>query len=640
MHVPKRILHYLALLSLFVIFSLPLQAHALEPAQYPYQIVFKIDSGDLAVDFNNPDETISDSSNRGAANDPGGYFNKKYFIGWSNVANYETTPDALLFYGYEPVSHAVDAGVTELYPIYISAMHVPSYFDDNAVYIDKNMSDQAITPDAEVDSKRDIDTTDHDIKLVFDSNKTKYDVLLNSSFDMNKVLVHWLYSGNGATILTNRQTSDKSSSAKNAQYTHVDLNVLIPDEVEVPEKLNLSFNGNYFQPYMMINTDTREKLTVEGAEDGWNITPLVSAANSKTTFTVDNPDKVRKLTLRVILRTNSGYGGKKIQGLSAQAVEHESMELKSEDNLFITKETALKQLKSNPKNNKTTITGYIDGFVVLPKVSFLDFSRSIPRLDAANPVSVGYYPLEVSFDKNTSKLGDTGEQNLGTAYVLKNSSLNGDELNTNTYPSGVIIGDTLLPDAPGFATDNLTYNFLSWNTSADGRGDKIDGDSIIKSNLTLYAQYSVDMLKLNEAPRLVLKDATITVGAQLDLTTLVVGATDTEDGKILNKVELLNDGNFNNQKVGVYEITFSVADSNGARVTKTSTVTVKEKEQESLPDNIDETSQKQNQMPTSKDQADGQDIPETSDPTSLSLVFALTGLTSLSITALASLKKH
>lgn len=81
---------------------------------------------------------------------------------------------------------------------------------------------------------------------------------------------------------------------------------------------------------------------------------------------------------------------------------------------------------------------------------------------------------------------------------------------------------------------------------------------------------------LNEAPNLQVKDAEITVGETLNLKDLIIKAADKEDGDLKDKVEI-NKGEFNNNKVGTYKITYKVTDSKGATATKQATVTVKEK---------------------------------------------------------------
>ena len=55
---------------------------------------------------------------------------------------------------------------------------------------------------------------------------------------------------------------------------------------------------------------------------------------------------------------------------------------------------------------------------------------------------------------------------------------------------------------------------------------------------------------------------------------LVVSATDKEDGDLTNKVKLVDNGGFDKDKVGKYIVTFKVTDKDGASTTAKSTVTI------------------------------------------------------------------
>ena len=66
----------------------------------------------------------------------------------------------------------------------------------------------------------------------------------------------------------------------------------------VPDELNLTFVGSYFQPYMALDTATRNKFEIKevtGSEK-WNLTELVSNSSPSVTFTIKNPNKSRKIT--------------------------------------------------------------------------------------------------------------------------------------------------------------------------------------------------------------------------------------------------------------------------------------------------------------------------------------------------------
>lgn len=110
------------------------------------------------------------------------------------------------------------------------------------------------------------------------------------------------------------------------------------------------------------------------------------------------------------------------------------------------------------------------------------------------------------------------------------------------------------------------YQFLYWKGSKYNPGDLYT----VKDSHIFVAQW-------NKIPELEVKDATITVGDKIDLKSLITKAEDEEDGKNLNNSVVIDKGNFDNNKVGKYRITYKLTDKNGASVTKTVTVTVNSK---------------------------------------------------------------
>ena len=123
------------------------------------------------------------------------------------------------------------------------------------------------------------------------------------------------------------------------------------------------------------------------------------------------------------------------------------------------------------------------------------------------------------------------------------------------------------------------YTFREWNADSTGKDkSKIFTEkTTVKGDITVYAIYDLNATVMNVVPTLTLQDKTITVGDSLDLNSLVVSATDPEDGDLKNEVKITNNGSFDNTKPGVYEVTFTLSDKGKASVTKTATVTVVKK---------------------------------------------------------------
>ena len=129
-----------------------------------------------------------------------------------------------------------------------------------------------------------------------------------------------------------------------------------------------------------------------------------------------------------------------------------------------------------------------------------------------------------------------------------------------------------LPEAPA----KSGYTFRCWSKVADGSADPFTADTVLDGDTTVYAIYDLNQVAMNAAPELKVKDATVKVGDKFDLLSLVVSATDAEDGDLKAKVEVADDGGFDNKKPGEYVVTFKVADKDGASVTKTALVKVVE----------------------------------------------------------------
>lgn len=141
----------------------------------------------------------------------------------------------------------------------------------------------------------------------------------------------------------------------------------------------------------------------------------------------------------------------------------------------------------------------------------------------------------------------------------------------NTYKKGEKITPAD-PTQEEIAVDGGKWTFIGYDTKEQTVEDK---------DLTFIGTWKFTSIKplstLDEAPQLEVADKEIMVGEDLDLKTLIIKATDKEDGDLKEKVEIVDKGGFDNNKVGTYKITYKVADSKGATATKQATVTVKEK---------------------------------------------------------------
>ncbi|MDK7189337.1 SHIRT domain-containing protein [Bifidobacterium sp. UMB1230] len=169
--------------------------------------------------------------------------------------------------------------------------------------------------------------------------------------------------------------------------------------------------------------------------------------------------------------------------------------------------------------------------------------------------------------------------------------------NENTYKKGEKITPAD-PTQKEILVDGGKWTFIGYDAKEQTVADK---------DLTFTGTWKFTSIKpistLDEAPQLEVADKEIMVGEDLDLKTLIISATDKEDGDLKEKVEIVDKGGFDNNKVGTYKITYKVADSKGATATKQATVTVKEKTKSNPRPQLKQESQpKQETVPQSNPQ--------------------------------------
>ena len=158
-----------------------------------------------------------------------------------------------------------------------------------------------------------------------------------------------------------------------------------------------------------------------------------------------------------------------------------------------------------------------------------------------------------------------GNTKYAQVKVQEGKSIDSDEWTTESMPSKK-------PERTGY-----TFKFWSSDKTGKDKTKVFTGKTEVNSDMTVYAIYDLKAVVLNQAPILKLQDKTITEGESFNLNSLIVSATDPEDGDLTSKVKLTNNGGFDNTKLGSYKITFSVTDKGGATATAAATVTVTKK---------------------------------------------------------------
>ena len=155
-------------------------------------------------------------------------------------------------------------------------------------------------------------------------------------------------------------------------------------------------------------------------------------------------------------------------------------------------------------------------------------------------------------------------QNYAKVQVKENKSINDKS-----------VLNQVMPENPSKAG----YTFRGWSTDKTGKDKtkEFSASTSVTGDMTVYAIYTPAPAVLNAAPSLTVQDKTITEGDSLDLRSLIVSATDKEDGDLKDKVVIADQGGYSNTKPGSYKIIFQVTDKGKACVSKTATVTVNKK---------------------------------------------------------------
>lgn len=164
-------------------------------------------------------------------------------------------------------------------------------------------------------------------------------------------------------------------------------------------------------------------------------------------------------------------------------------------------------------------------------------------------------------------------KHLNVKFINNNKTYYNVEVEAGKSINNDNLTDQSMPEDP----KKEGYKFAGWNTKADGTGATFTGDTVVNEDMTVYAVYNKKWTELNNTPVLKVKDATIAVGDKLDLKSLVASAEDKEDGNLIDKVQVVNDGGFDNMKAGKYTVTYKVTDKDGASAIAKAVVTVNPK---------------------------------------------------------------
>ncbi|MDE6952972.1 MAG: DUF5011 domain-containing protein, partial [Erysipelotrichales bacterium] len=194
------------------------------------------------------------------------------------------------------------------------------------------------------------------------------------------------------------------------------------------------------------------------------------------------------------------------------------------------------------------------------------------------PVKVGTYYVKASVSETENY---TGLEEV-VSFAIKKAIPIPEKITGLMIGKGQALKEIQLPrgfewkDESIIATELGRYQYEAVYTPVD-----ISNYEIIE--VMLEVEVVAEMIPLNHIPIIQAEDKTVAVGDMFDDVVALedVTATDFEDGDITKNIEVIKN-EVDTTKVGVYEVTYKVTDSQGASTTKTITVVVKEKEVPSI----------------------------------------------------------
>ena len=193
------------------------------------------------------------------------------------------------------------------------------------------------------------------------------------------------------------------------------------------------------------------------------------------------------------------------------------------------------------------------------------------------PVNAGSYKVVATVE---------GDDNYNGAEVYMTFEIR-KAIPSYTLPEGLIIK---LGEAVSSLELPTGFSWIDDTQTADKLGMQTFRAAFIPEDTDNYQTVEVDiavevvpvLTTINHVPVINAENKILTIGDTFD-SKKDVTASDTEDGDITNRIEVISN-NVDTTKAGNYEVTYKVIDSLGAGSTKTITVTVKENGNPQKPD--------------------------------------------------------
>ncbi|MDK8276902.1 S-layer homology domain-containing protein [Peptoniphilus duerdenii] len=524
----------LFLAVIMIIGMMPLQALAEgEPAggggvTYPLTLkVYNPDDGSFKEKtFNSKNDLLGFGINHGGRNDWTYRTFRKLFFGWSIDEKFKNStpsqsmkPDDKIYRDIEPIS-AIEGLKNDsvLYPITMPVTDLMAFAKmletgGGALYINKNVENSDIISKTAIKKVIYKEPVIEDNKInkqgkklivsYFDPEKDEYEIQAVSEFYFQDPRVPFVMVENPLGIIKSAKGVTDFTEKNPQNYSYEDLIVELDDRFIVAE----SQKDWTFESATFIVSDV---LYFDEAADKYvSLNPdikLPSPDSLITTFSFDNPNKLKKFIIRTTPRSDNSdakYGSDQSYPTDNTTVVTgqqilQPMKLKTGkgSNIKILKDYA-RELEAN-KSLESISNGKIKGAVGIDKrrmtggaaviAYFLPNSQAIKERPSDNTMDFDFAIPIVRFDKNTKASGDNEEQNLGYSKFVVNKAMDSDEFDQDTQPNKDIkqageafidekdykVGETKL------LLNGKELTFRGWNTQKDGSGKYIKKDTVIK----------------------------------------------------------------------------------------------------------------------------------------------------------------
>ncbi len=462
----------LTLVALMIISFMPTSVHAQD---YSATVIFKHEDKEVEKTFTDPNEVVG---LQGFPGDIGFWVFKTYLAGWGTHESLDLyNPEHNLYLTNTKISDIFPNGTTEsvtLYAYYIGMGNIK--LSENKVEINKGMDGEATVPGAEIkDIERDDDDRLTKVIVYYDENKDSYSLNLKANLQMerNAAVLSWMNPGG---IFSNSGQQWGSVEIK-APYTHIDLDMAIDERIEMTKEMSLHFKSYSFKHQHTIGNLSSGRVGYKSISNTISVNNPVNVRLADRNETKEG-ETLTEFKNNLIVRTsirNDGNPNYHTRNATLDEI-YKDMELYTEDSEFflVSKELAEKIAKREEEPIK--ISGKIYGNIRPGGVD-----TGLHEISSQELV-IDFVKREekktVTFNKNTSQFGDTQEQ---THEIVE---LSEDEM---------IVGDKM-PANPTFEINGRVYEFLGWNTKADGTGEEFTRDSDVISDMVVYAQWKSEDL--------------------------------------------------------------------------------------------------------------------------------------------------